>query len=522
MFSAAVCRQVTKLTTVAMLRWQVRIPFSMYDDIRPLDGHTAPHHPTDSLHKKKNPGMGEISKCGGGSIWCLSNLPGSISVRDVVENLMCEDPDEHCTVVDRMLGMEKVLVRTVSHGEPTLPEEWVRNHGTYLRRYILRSTPEARRSNVVLVHCIAEHPPTLHDAVTNLEVMGFPIDNVDTVFTAKPKVGSKAKRDVHVFYVRMKSTHAALALVHDGVSSLRPWCDALYCAETDMYLHVLQVAREEWYTKKVKVAWSEWRVRKGAVSFGKELRHFRGHAKSAGKEPWCVPEKVCGGGGAHMEECVKGPSPLFNTRSFCDVGHYSHLAAAASLASDLHYQLSMAALAPLGPLPPAHYPDMFYPQQQQQLPPLVQFGVPQQAQQQMVPLLVPEWDLVDGMCKQPCKKVREESPKRPASDVKLQWTQSMPAATTHDVVPDFKDRVFCHSEERARDDKEATLGSRSSAGSEGVSDSVGLELESTGDEAESTPESTPAPESTALTRTYCNQAAQTLNCIVMKIAPVNA
>ena len=470
------------------------------------------------------------------SIWCLSNLPGSISVRDVVENLMCEDPDEHCTVVDRMLGMEKVLVRTVSHGEPTLPAEWVRNHGTYLRRYIIRSTPEVRRSNVVLVHCIAEHPPTLHETLTNLEVMGFPIDKVDSIFTTRPK-STRPRGDVHLFYVRMTSTTAALSLV-PTTNPLMPRWDAAYCVETDTYLHVLQVGRK---VDEAPQDGQRWMVASSSRTFRDEVLRYRGQSRrvptacpkeedyssntSVSEEPVRrvadeVPSMTHSEG--QQEDSVDDlPPPLLG----CDVG-LSHLAAAASLASDLHYQLSMAALAPLGPLPPAHYPDMFYPQQQQQLPPLVQFGVPQQAQQQMVPLLVPEWDLVDGMCKQPCKKVREESPKRPASDVKLQWTQSMPAATTHDVVPDFKDRVFCHSEERARDDKEATLGSQSSAGSEGVSDSVGLELESTGDEAEPAPESTPAsapapeptpaPESTALkTRTYCNQATQTLNCIVI-------
>ena len=52
------------------------------------------------------------------------------------------------------------------------------------------------------------------------------------------------------------------------------------------------------------------------------------------------------------------------------------------------------------------------------------------------------------------------------------------------MVPDFTHHVFCHSEERVRDDneeeEETTLGSRSSTGSEGVSDSLGLE--STGKE----------------------------------------
>ena len=183
-------------------------------------------------------------------------------MHEVVSSVMCSDSSEFCTVVDRMLGSQEVLLETVSRGTPTLPVEWVVGYGVEISRYHARKAPTPRRSRTVIVHCITDTPPTLKFALANLDAMGFPIQNVDYVCTSekKPRI-----HDLHFFYVVMKSARAAMEVVPDGTLPLAPWCDALYCHATRTYLHVLQLAHEGWVPRKLLCQW--WSAPQDAVSF---------------------------------------------------------------------------------------------------------------------------------------------------------------------------------------------------------------------------------------------------------------
>ena len=194
--------------------------------------------------------------------YLLHNIPGSMSVAAIEKKL-----GKGLTVHDRMLGVRKMVV-SIPHGaeamtQVTVPGWWVKRWGTHLRIQKKIPVPPPRNpSDVVIVNCLTYRHCLLdmEGALRNLEALRFPMRNVKRVFLAHkmPKNAHVSFKDadegalLDQFYVQMDSVeHACAMLPQDGV----PFFDAVRCAHTDSYLHVLQLSASSYSSERVKHPW---------------------------------------------------------------------------------------------------------------------------------------------------------------------------------------------------------------------------------------------------------------------------
>ena len=180
--------------------------------------------------------------------YTLCNTPGWMPVFEIRAVLAQSDPD--VVVVDRMLGMGKVVLRSCVEQAALLrlPEEWL-DRRMFVAEYHNRGAPsKVRDSDVVMVHCIRREPfpHAESDALVCLSSMQFPMHLVRHVFmrvrndrTKHKKGRSTDAEHLCIIYVHMLSAQIAREYV-PCTDPLVPTCDAVHCAETDSYLHVLQ------------------------------------------------------------------------------------------------------------------------------------------------------------------------------------------------------------------------------------------------------------------------------------------
>ena len=181
-----------------------------------------------------------------------------MSARDV--GAILAQYDASVVVVDRMLGMGKIVFRSLLL-DPSffvLPPEWVEMH-MFITKYPNYSTVRKRRTtDTVMVHCIRKAPFTnVNEALLCLQSLCFPLHLALHVYmrmggTRRHKMGrSTDSEHLCIIYIHMKSVQSAMGCV-PSTDPLVPQWDAVYCAETDSYLHVLQGGEKMFDLRKVK------------------------------------------------------------------------------------------------------------------------------------------------------------------------------------------------------------------------------------------------------------------------------
>eukprot|EP00754_Rhynchopus_humris_P019920 Rhum_TRINITY_DN14669_c1_g1::Rhum_TRINITY_DN14669_c1_g1_i1::g.107149::m.107149 len=182
--------------------------------------------------------------------WGLENVPGTVSVATVRAAL-----GPGWRVVDRMLGLERVVVATATTDEPS-EARLAEATGTHVFGFpYTQRTQAAPRSasDVVMVHCVAETAPTMDSALLTLVGVGFPLHTARRVFLPRAKGGKKKGRKqeepwpaVYLVYVQMASPKAAQAVCPPRLEEddLMPMWDAAFDGATQTCVHVLQVAKE--------------------------------------------------------------------------------------------------------------------------------------------------------------------------------------------------------------------------------------------------------------------------------------
>ena len=168
--------------------------------------------------------------------------------------------DPAVVVVDRMLGMGKVVLRSCVEQAALfrLPEEWVDLKMFVMEYHNSGSDDTTRDSNVVMVHCIRKKPfpHAESDALVCLSSMQFPMHLVRHVFMCpsnrkdhtKSKNGKGRSTDAEhlcIIYIHMLSAQIAREYV-PCTDPLVPTWDAVHCRKTNSYLHILQQSRRSY------------------------------------------------------------------------------------------------------------------------------------------------------------------------------------------------------------------------------------------------------------------------------------
>ena len=211
------------------------------------------------------------------SYWKLIKVPSDFKVSDVAVL------GPQYRVVERMIGMEAILVACTGDMAPTLPDAWVEK-GIQVRGYTLNGLPEGDTcdSKTVMVHFFRTSPPSLSEALLCLHGMGFPVAELESVAIAESKSRRAArtkKNRSFLIYVSMLSDAAAQEMVPSrcGVVPFLPRWDGHYCTETKACVHVLQLQKLNHQSKRkygeTSCQWlSTHRVRGGAVTLADEAK----------------------------------------------------------------------------------------------------------------------------------------------------------------------------------------------------------------------------------------------------------
>ena len=204
----------------------------------------------------------------------LAKVPADFKVSDVAARW-----GPRFWVVDRMVGMQKMLITCAGRLTPPLPEDWLAM-GIHIRPYTPKNiVHEARVSRTVLVHYLRDIPPTLAEALLCLHGMGFPAKDLFSVAVSAPDLPNPKPNVPHTIFVTMHSHEAAKALVPSrwsgGEDPFLPRWDGHFCTQTKAYVHVLQLQKE----RKIRVTtetpylWlSSKHVRVGAVTLADEAK----------------------------------------------------------------------------------------------------------------------------------------------------------------------------------------------------------------------------------------------------------
>ena len=184
------------------------------------------------------------------SLWMVYSIPGNVSVAECMKGLRAawggKHRDAHLIAVDRMLGMEKILLACEGErgAEPKVPAHWIRDYKTYIKKYKQTEVPVRPVSDVVIAHCIRASTLSLSDALTTLDSIAFPLSQVQHVFVphGPPRRAREGRRVIHQIYIHMDSVDAALSMV-STTEPLEPRWDAMEVPETDSHVHILQLCK---------------------------------------------------------------------------------------------------------------------------------------------------------------------------------------------------------------------------------------------------------------------------------------